>query len=70
MANAKLNGWIRHAIILLIGIAFGAGGALASLNHLSGRVNDHEARIRMVESAFARIDEKLNYLINPDERDD
>lgn len=63
MANAKLNGWIKHAIILIVGIAFGAGGAVASLNHLGGIVDDHEERIRAVERTFDRIESKLNTLI-------
>ena len=63
MANTKLNGWIWRGICALVGVAFGAGGAIASLNHLSGRVDDHETRIRTVEGAFGRIETKLNYLI-------
>ena len=59
----KLNGWIWRIACLLLGIAFGAGGAVASLNHLGGIVDDHEARIRTVEQAFAKIEGKLDQLI-------
>lgn len=67
MANAKLNGWIWRIACLLIGVAFGAGGAVASINHLGGRVDDHETRIRAVEktiaTSFSRIETKLNEII-------
>ena len=61
--TAKLNGWIWRGVCLLLGIAFGAGGAIASLNHLSGIVDDHEERIRAVERTFDRIESKLDELI-------
>ena len=60
---AKLNGWIWRVACLIVGIAFGAGGAVASLNHLGGIVGDHEARIRTVEKAWGRIEGKIDTLI-------
>jgi hypothetical protein len=47
----------------MVGIAFGAGGAVASLNHLGGIVDDHEERIRTVERTFDRIESKIDQLI-------
>lgn len=61
--TTKINGWIWRIACLIIGIAFGAGGAVASLNHLNGRVDDHEERIRAVERTFDRIESKLDDLI-------
>ncbi len=61
--TAKLNGWIWKAICLMIGVAFGAGGAVASINHLSGIVDDHEDRIRTIERGFGRIEGKIDQLI-------
>ena len=61
--TAKLNGWIWRIACLIIGIAFGAGGAVASLNHLGGIVDDHEERIRAVERGFGRIEGKIDQLI-------
>ena len=61
--KGKLNGWIWRGVCAVIGVAFGAGGAIASLNHLGGRVDDHETRIREVERTFGRIEGKLDQLI-------
>jgi len=63
MANTKLNGWLWRGVCALIGVAFGAGGAIASLNHLSGRVDDHETRIRAVEKGINEANGKLDYLV-------
>ena len=67
MANSKLNGWIWRVACLIIGIAFGAGVAWGvvngRINEVCDKVADHEARIRVVEDRFARIETKLDYLI-------
>jgi len=63
MANTKLNGWIWRVACIILGIAFGAGGAIASLNHLNGRVNDHETRIRAVEKGITEANGKLDFLV-------
>jgi len=63
MANTKLNGWIWRGVCALLGVAFGAGGAITSLNYLNGRVNDHETRIRAVEKGITEANGKLDFLV-------
>lgn len=67
MANAKLNGWLWRIVFLAAGCIFGAGATYGivfnRLDDLSKRTDDHEIRIRAVESAFGRIETKLDYLI-------
>ena len=67
MVNAKLNGWLWRIIFLAVGLIFGAGATygfvINRLDNLTATCADHEVRIRTVESAFGRIETKLDYLI-------
>lgn len=71
MANAKLNGWLWRIVFLAAGLIFGAGATYGivfnRLDGLSEKLADHEGRIRTVESAFGRIETKLDYLIEQGE---
>ena len=71
MANGKLNGWLIKGVIALAAFVFGAGATygfvLNRLDNLTDKCADHEARIRTVESAFGRIETKLDYLIKQNE---
>jgi len=71
MANAKLNGWLWRIVFLAAGLIFGAGVTygvvLNRLDSLTNKVDDHEGRMRTVESAFGRIEIKLDYLIEQGE---
>ena len=71
MANAKLNGWLWRLIFLAAGCLFGAGATygivLNRLDTLTEKCDDHEDRLRTVESAFGRIEIKLDYLIKQGE---
>ena len=71
MANPKLNGWLWRIVFLAAGCIFGAGVTygvvLNRLDDLTAKCADHEGRIRTVESAFGRIEIKLDYLIKQSE---
>jgi hypothetical protein len=65
--NAKLNGWLWRVICIAIGLIFGAGVAWGvmrtQVRGLDKTVTNHEERLRDVEDGFARIETKLDYLI-------
>lgn len=66
MSN-KVNGWIWRIICIAIGLVFGAGVAWGvmrtQVKGLDKAVSNHEERLRDVENGFARIETKLDYLI-------
>ena len=67
MANAKLNGWLWRIVLPVISFAFGVGVAWGivrtQVSGLDKAVTNHELRLRHVEDGFARIETKLDFLI-------
>lgn len=70
MSN-KVNGWIWRIVIFVVGAGFGTGVAWGmvkmQVGNLDKAVTNHELRLRRVEDGFARIETKLDILIEQSE---
>lgn len=65
--SKKVNGWIWRIALPVITFAFGVGFAWGvmrmQVSGLDKAVTNHELRLRKVEDSYARIETKLDILI-------